>query len=73
MEDRKMDKQQIIEETAKIIGNIEIPVALNNIGVILNGCFNNLMIVLQMIEAEKNANQKLEEKTEGEDEHANAE
>lgn len=73
MEDRKMDKQQIIEETAKIIGNIEIPVALNNIGVILNGCFNNLMIVLQMIKAEKNVNRKPEEDAEVEDEHVNAE
>lgn len=73
MGDRKMDKQQIIEETAKIIGNIEIPVALNKIGVVLNGCFNNLMIVLQMIEAEKKANQKPEENMEGKDEHTNAE
>ena len=73
MEERTMDKRQIVEETMKIIGNIEIPVALNNIGVILNGCFNNLKIVLQMMEVEKKANQKPEENTEGEDEHVNAE
>lgn len=55
MEERTMNKKQIIEETVKIIGSIEVPVALNNIGVILNGCFNNLKIVLQMMKAEEEA------------------
>lgn len=58
MEQRELNKEQIIEETMKIIGSIEIPVALNKIGIMLNGCLNNLKIVLQMMEAEKQAQEE---------------
>ena len=73
MEERKMNTQQVIAETAKIIGSIEMPIAFNKISTVLAGCYNNLMIVLQMMEAEKNANIKPEENAEVENEHVNVE
>ena len=73
MEDRKMSTQQVVEETAKILGSIELPIAFNKISAVLAGCYNNLIIVLQMMEAEKTAAKKAEEKTEEENAEANAE
>lgn len=73
MEEKKLSTKEVIEETAKIIGSLELPIALNKISAVLAGCYNNLIIVLQMMEAEKNAAEKAEKKTEEENAEANAE
>lgn len=53
MEEKKLSTKEVIEETAKIIGSLELPIALNKISAVLAGCYNNLIIVLQMMETEK--------------------
>lgn len=64
MEEKKLNTKEVIEETAKIIGSLEIPIALNKISAVLAGCYNNLIIVLQMMEAEKNREEKKNDKSE---------
>jgi hypothetical protein len=64
MEEKKLNTKEVIEETAKIIGSLEIPIALSKISAVLAGCYNNLIIVLQMIDAEKNREEKKNDKSE---------
>ena len=56
MEPMEMNKEQVIEETIKVLANISVPVALKRqILEPIEGAINNLAVVLQMIKAEKDA------------------
>ena len=54
--DRQMTKEEVINETISIMNGIRVPVGLlREIGEPLSGCIRNLVIVMQMIDAEKQA------------------
>ena len=68
MEKRVMSKQEVVEETIKILGSIELPMVMFGAISSIQGSIRNLRIVNQMIKAEEQAaNQEVE------DEHADAE
>ena len=50
--EKKMTADEIIAETVKIIGMIEIPVCLQKIAAVLNGCISNLNIACEMVKKE---------------------
>ena len=60
MEERLMSKEQIIEETIKVLGSIELPMIHIKAIESIHGSIKNLSIVLQMMksenEVEQNAN-----------------
>ena len=67
MEGRVLSKEQVIEETVKILSFIELPMAFKTqINAIQSG-IHNLQIVLEAMNEEKKADQEVE------DEHADAE
>ena len=66
--ERVMSKKEIIEETVKIFGTVELPMYMFNAINAIHGGLRNLKIVLQMMEAEEQA-----AKQEVENEHADAE
>ena len=53
--ERVMNKKEIIEETINILGMIELPVCQAQAITAIQGSMKNLGIVLNMIEAEENA------------------
>lgn len=55
MEGRIMNTQQILNETMKILGTIELPVINQKAISAIIGCIQNIQIVLRMMEDEKNA------------------
>lgn len=55
----QMTKEQVIEATISVLSNISVPVAKKReIADPIEGCIHNLAIVLQMIEAERVANEE---------------
>ena len=66
MEGRVMSKEQVIQETIKILSFIELPMvhktAINSI----QGSIHNLQMVLEAMNEEKNADQEVK------DEHTDA-
>ena len=66
--ERLMSKKEIIEETVKIFGTVELPMYMVNAINAIHGGLRNLKVVLQMMEAEEQA-----AKQEVENEHADAE
>ena len=57
--DTQMTKEQVIQATIEVLSNISVPVRLREITDKIEGSINNLVIVLQMIQAEKEMNEKL--------------
>ena len=56
MENQQMTKEQVIEATIQVLSNISVPVAKKKeIADPIEGCIQNLAIVLQMCEAERQA------------------
>ena len=56
MENQMMTKEQVIEATIATLSNLRVPVGMKrDLADPIEGCMNNLVIVLQMIEAEKKA------------------
>ena len=54
-----MTKEQVIEATIQVLSNISVPVAKKReIADPIEGCIQNLAIVLQMIEAERKATEE---------------
>ncbi len=57
--ENQMTKEQVIETTISVLSNISVPVAKKReIADPIEGCIHNLAIVLQMIEAERAANEE---------------
>ena len=57
--ENQMTKEQVIEATIQVLSNISVPVAKKReIADPIEGCIQNLAIVLQMIEAEKKATEE---------------
>lgn len=59
-------KEQILEQSARILGDIRVPVALKaDISDPICGVINNIIVVLQMLAAEQQAreNEKKQEET----------
>ncbi len=57
--ENQMTKEQVIEATIQVLSNISVPVAKKReIADPIEGCIQNLAIVLQMIDAEKNATEE---------------
>ena len=71
----QMTKEQVIEETIRVLSNISVPVAKKHeIADPIEGSIQNLAIVLQMIEAEKRAAEETARKAqEGQEEAPAAE
>ncbi len=64
MEER-MNKEQVIQATIGVLSEISVPVRLKKqIADPIDGAINNLAIVLQMFQAEKEANEKHQEEPE---------
>ena len=55
MDGRIMNTQQILEETTKLLGAIELPVIQQKAISAIFGSIRNIQIVLRMMEDEKNA------------------
>lgn len=52
----QLTTEQVIQETVRILGGIPVPVAMfEEIGQPIRGCMQNLVLVLQMMDAEKKA------------------
>lgn len=68
MNGRIMNTQQILEETTKLLGTIELPVIQQKAISAIFGSIRNIQIVLRMMEDEKNA-----ERQESENGNADAE
>lgn len=65
MEDR-MNKKQVLNETIKVLAGISVPIALRSqITDPIEGVISNLVIVLQMIDAEEKANNPEEAEDDG--------
>ena len=59
MENQQMTKEQVIEATISVLSNISVPVAKKKeIADPIEGCIQNLAIVLQMCEAERQATEQ---------------
>lgn len=59
-------KEQILEQSARILGDIRVPVGLKaDIADPISGVMNNIIVVLQMLAAEQQAreNEKKQEET----------
>ena len=57
--ENQMTKEQVIEATIQVLSNISVPVAKKReIAEPIEGCIQNLAIVLQMIDAEKKATEE---------------
>lgn len=57
--ENQMTKEQVIEATIQVLSNISVPVAKKReIADPIEGCIQNLAIVLQMIEAERKATEE---------------
>lgn len=66
--DEKMNKEQVIEATIRVLSDISVPVRLKDqITTPIEGAINNLAIALQMIRAENEMNRDLAEKQENEE------
>ena len=61
MDDRMVNKVDIIDATIGVLSNICVPVRMREITERIDGAINNLLIVKQMIEAEEKLNRKPEE------------
>ena len=68
MEGRVMSKEQVIEETIKLLSFIELPMVHQKPINAIQGSIHNLNIVLEMMKAENSADHQ-----EVKDEHADAE
>lgn len=55
MDGQVMTAQQILNETVKILGMIELPVIQQKAAVAILGSIQNIQIALHMMEEEKNA------------------
>ena len=55
----QMTKEQVIQATIEVLANTSVPVRLKDITEKIDGAINNLVIVLQMIQAEKEMDEKL--------------
>jgi hypothetical protein len=53
MEERVMSKQEVVEETIKILGSIELPMIMSSAISSIQGSIRNLRIVNQMMKAEE--------------------
>ena len=53
MEERVMSKQEVVEETIKILGSIELPMVMSDAISSIQGSIRNLRIVNQMMKAEE--------------------
>ena len=63
--DEKMNKEQVIEATIRVLSDISVPVRLKEqITVPIEGAINNLAIALQMIRMETEANKNPPEEPE---------
>ena len=59
----QMNKEQVIQATIGVLSEISVPVRLKaQIADPIDGAINNLAIVLQMIQVEKDANAQRQEK-----------
>ena len=60
--DGQMNKEQVIQATIGVLSEISVPVRLKaQVADPIDGAINNLAIVLQMIQVEKDANAKPQE------------